>query len=126
MHRHPYMCQILPGTFMLRCDLGWMAIYDRLFTCFEDEFLQDPASLRRFRLLQITEEFGCMRVYYRFEDPDWVPEDLRARLRDLTRQAELQSRKTCQRCGQPGELRRFGGRGATLCARHARQVSVDD
>nr|WP_031404602.1 hypothetical protein [Thiomonas sp. FB-Cd] len=67
MHRHPYVLQILPGAFMLSFDLGWMAIYDRLFTGFEVELLQDPASLRRFRLRQIKEKFGCMRVYYGFE-----------------------------------------------------------
>ena len=124
--RHPYVFQILPSAFMLSFDPGWMAIYDRLFTDFEDELLQDPASLRRFRLRQLKEKFGCMRVYYGFEDPGRVPGDLRARLRELTRQAEQQSMKTCQRCGQPGELRTFGGWVATLCARHAKQASVDD
>ena len=126
MRRHPYVFEIRPGASMLSCDPGWMAIYDRLFTDFEDELLQDPASLRRFRLRQTKEKFGGMRVYYTFEEPDRVPEDLRTRLCELTRQAEQQSMKTCQHCGQPGELRTFGGWFATLCARHAKQVSVED
>ncbi len=58
-------------------------------------------------------------------EPGRVPEELRSRLRDLTRQAEQQSMTTCQRCGQPGELRTFGGWVATLCARHAKQVSIE-
>lgn len=67
--------------------------------------------------LQIKEKFGALRIYL----GDGQTEEMRQRVYV----AENESYKTCEECGQPGEVR-TGGWLKTLCEAHANGRPVDD
>lgn len=76
---------------------------------------------------QVKEKFGGLRIYYNLgEQPDYRPlEDIDAtidaeeilwnELVKIVSKAEKESFKTCQDCGQPGQLLNNSGWLMTLC-----------
>ena len=82
------------------CGPGWYPILARL-----EERLQqiDPD----YRVHQIKEKFGTLRFY--FSSSNW--DACRAVLAD----AEAESERTCERCGNPGRLRKRNGWFRTVC-----------
>lgn len=63
------------------------------------------------RVYQVKEKFGTLCFYIGYGTPAiW----------DRIAKAELESSKTCEVCGEPGEIR-SGGWVKTLCDKHARE-----
>ena len=79
---------------------GWYKILDEL--CAKLEPYGVVAA-------QIKEKFGGLRFYL-----ESTPSDKWDEIHNLITEAERQSYKTCERCGQPGDLR-GGGWARTLC-----------
>ena len=63
---------------------------------------------------QIKEKFGGLRYYCTFDHND----DKGDKIYDLITQAETESMKTCEICGEPGELRTYNYWSNTLCDKH--------
>lgn len=73
---------------------GWYNILENLFLEIEKHKLPED-----FRIVQVKEKYGCLRVYF---DPHLEDIDL------LVAQAEGKSLLTCEECGDPGRLRTEG------------------
>ena len=73
---------------------GWYAVIDRLLTAIETAGLAESANI-----VQIKQKFGGLRVY-------GLPHT--EALQALVTIAEEEARRTCERCGEPGELRPKG------------------
>lgn len=68
---------------------------------------------KHFRIMQIKEKFGTLRVY------TWGAP---AAVREIITEAEITSEMICLRCGNPGVLRDTGSVIATLCEDHHAEV----
>lgn len=93
-------------------DVGWWPLINDLLKDLQFDF---GLSSWNMTVLQIKEKFGGLRFYVSFLDDD-LEKQHAAHLR--IQRAEGQSYKTCERCGQPGELRE-GNWLKTLCDEHA-------
>lgn len=93
---------------------GWYALIDQLLTSIETSLGADACAT--FVVDQIKEKFGGLRLYFHLTVPNES-----AKLADvqvLIDAACRASKKTCQTCGAPAELRDVDGRYAPLCATH--------
>jgi hypothetical protein len=108
---------------------GWFPIVSNLFEQI-DEMLDDELA-SRFRVAQVKEKFGGLRVYVEMDEPKpksaglillldspLPPQRMRSpeqeaellrSIRLLISEATERSTRTCQSCGRPGELRRVTG-----------------
>ena len=96
---------------------GWTGIVGTLFTGID--VLLDDEQAKCFRVEQIKEKFGTLRLYISFDriDVDGVNPNPTA-LRSLVDAAVAASEVTCYVCGAPGEMRNLGW--ATVrCDAHA-------
>ena len=96
---------------------GWKEIVGTLFSGI-DAMLDDEQA-KCFRVEQIKEKFGTLRLYISFDriDVDGVNPNPTA-LRSLVDAAVAASEVTCYVCGAPGEMRNLGW--ATVrCDAHA-------
>lgn len=94
---HELNLRQLPGS-------GWTPIIDRLH---RELIALEP----EYELHQIKEKFGTLRFYGEYR------EDVREVCKALVRSAEIESSRTCERCGAPGSLRTERRWHLTLCAR---------
>jgi len=83
------------------CGDGWFKIIDELSAKLEPYGFVEAA--------QVKEKFGGLRFY-----TDGVDSDSFDEIQKLIDEAEMQSYKTCERCGEPGEPK-GGGWISTLC-----------
>lgn len=85
---------------------GWR---DLLTDCLQQMHAADPT----FKIYQIKEKFGGLRLYW---STDATPD---TDLEDFVKEAELESYQTCEECGAPGSP---GGTSwiKTLCEEHKR------
>lgn len=60
-------------------------------------------------IYQIKEKFAGLRVYYRGECPIFA---------EAVNVAEIEASKTCQVCGEPGELYTAQGWWRIVCSKH--------
>lgn len=86
----------------IECEDGWFDLIDRLSRACENEIgmliAQDVPKERWPRVAQIKEKMGGLRFY--------VNGSLSDELRELIVQVEnIDSLRTCERCGAPGKLR---------------------
>lgn len=88
-----YSISIPPGWTKLVCEL--------------DDSLEELNP--GYKIVQVKEKFGTLRYYIEPLDSFSM-----ATARIIINIAELESSKTCQRCGEPGELREMGAV-ITLC-----------
>jgi len=96
---------------------GWKGIVGTLFTGIDAMLNDDEAKC--FRVEQIKEKFGTLRLYLSFDriDPAGVNPNPMA-LRELVDAAVAASEVTCYVCGEPGVMRKLGW--ATVrCDAHA-------
>lgn len=99
-------------VFGFECDDGWKDILWELCEKIEIE-LQTTLEVPEypFRLLQVKEKYGTLRVY-----SNWETE----KIGDLIREAEEKSSRTCEVCGAPGS--RSGDFWIkTLCEKHRKE-----
>ena len=113
---------------------GWLSLATTLFTGIDA--MLDDTQARRFKVLQVKEKFGSLRVYWSLGrskatalDVMWEssaehatlspaqPAALLDQISDRVEAAENHSRRTCQRCGSDGAFSK-PDRGwlVTLCA----------
>ena len=97
---------------------GWAAILETLFGGI-DTLLSDEQA-KCFRVEQVKEKFGTLRVYVSFDrvDAEGVNPNPTA-LRSLVDAAVAGSEVTCYVCGAPGEMRKLGGWATVRCDAHA-------
>ena len=81
-----------PISFGIETGDGWYALIDRM--CAQIEPMIEPASEdESVYFVQIKEKFGELRAYL-----SWQTE----RMDEFIRQAEAESSRTCEVCGEPG------------------------
>ena len=75
---------------------GWTSILEKL-----DEKIADIAGedYPKVKVLQVKEKFGSLRVYM---DLIELPKDKWQQVNQVIGEAEKESLKTCEKCGQPG------------------------
>ena len=100
---------------------GWNAIVETLFTGI-DALLNDDQA-KRFRVEQVEEKFGILRLYLSFDriDADGVNPNPDA-LRSLVDAAVAASEVTCSVCGALGEMRNLGWANVRCDAHANREV----
>ena len=109
-------CTAMPRGF--EHDDGWFDILWRLCEDLEPlvaQFEQETGS--QFEVPQVKEKFGSLRFYLNCRND--------AAIRQRIGTAAQESFRTCEICGQPGELRE-DGRIKTLCDEHASGQEVED
>ena len=97
---------------------GWADILDTLFSGIDA--LLDDEQAKCFRVEQIKEKFGTLRLYVSFDriDPAGVNPSPTA-LRTLVDAAVAASEVTCYVCGAPGEMRNLDAWATVRCDAHA-------
>jgi hypothetical protein len=109
---------------------GWYGLAVELFSDI-DRLLDDPAA-ERFEVLQVTERFAGLRIYWQLIEPQTNVTDLFGgarrvdirvkrsnalveRVKARVNQASVQASRACQLCGQPGSSGNSTGWKQTLC-----------
>ncbi len=87
----------------VECGEGWKSLYEPLIARCKAEGVA---------VLQVKEKFGGLRFYVGGASDD---------LYDAIEEAESKSFTLCEKCGDPGELRKGRGWWQTLCDRHAQE-----
>jgi hypothetical protein len=95
----------------IQCGAGWYPILARL-----DDRLRDIDS--DYQVHQIKEKFGTLRFYWSGRNSDAGEE--------AVADAEAESARTCERCGNPGRLRTKRGWLRTLCDDCAQSDGYDN
>lgn len=88
------------------CGEGWRLLIEQL-----DRDIRK--AVPGYRAVQVKEKFGELRFYI-----DVLPEAEYDAAASLIREAERNSLKICEICGEPGELRNRRGWDKTLCDKH--------
>ena len=98
--------------------MGWSAMVGTLFTGIDALLNDDQAKC--FRVEQVKEKFGALRLYVSFDriDADGVNPNPTA-LRLLIDAAVAASEVTCYVCGAPGKMRKLGALATVRCDAHA-------
>jgi hypothetical protein len=92
---------------------GWRELIKQL-TAEISDIVGGPDALPDFRVVQVKEKYGELRFYIRA-----VPAYHGDAIDEAVLQAEARSRRTCEVCGAPGELRETEeGYLYTACAAH--------
>lgn len=100
---------------------GWWKVLDEAFAQIDALMAQHPDQV--FQVMQIKEKFGGLRFYWsayqKGDDAVAVErvEALHAELDKIVYQTEEACSRTCEVCGEPGEVR-TGGWLRTLCDVH--------
>lgn len=103
-----------PG--MVSHPAGWDGIVERL----HDKLVE---LVPDYEVFQTKEKFGGLRFYISPLGGD--DEEVWEQVYQLINEAEAESYRTCERCGQPGETRHEGW-SRTLCERcHAERLGVE-
>lgn len=101
--KHPL---ILSGRGWPSVGDGWLPIIDRLCTAIQTRVVEK--QLPQLQAVQIKEKFGGLRFYTNGNYDAY---------KDLTEAAEAEAAKTCEVCGEPGQLR-SGSWLRTTCEEH--------
>lgn len=101
--------------FGIECGEGWYTLLNNLFACinFHLEYVNRNKSEDKktpFVLTQVKEKFGTLRFYYEGGD---------SKIHGMVQMAEAMSGFICEKCGNPGKLRR-GSWLHTACEVHTR------
>ena len=98
--------------------VGWSAIVETLFTGINALLNDDQA--KSFRVEQVKEKFGTLRLYVSFDRIDAGGVNPKpAVLKSLVDAAVAASEVTCYVCGAPGEMRNIGAWATVRCDAHA-------
>ena len=91
------------------CENGWLHLIDTMCEAIQFHIDHDPTGPAQFIALQIKEEFGTLRVYYKGGDEY---------IRGLVSMTEYLSSRTCENCGVINEHVGHTTKGwiQTLCA----------
>lgn len=124
--RYPYQFQ--GEAIGLELPPGWLPIFSRL--CEDIDATLTKEEKQTFYWVQLKEKFGTARFYCEMgEAKDSLRPEIRGavlsfrpiaaneKIRDLIAEAEAATGDICQKCGEPGTLRR-GTWWRTVCDRH--------
>jgi len=90
---------------------GWYGLIEKLSLQLEDLLLKIPEQERKnYRAIQIKQKFGLLRFYL----SDSTPE-----MNTLIAQAEENSGRICEICGEPGEIVNVSSARRTRCVIHS-------
>ena len=96
--------------FGFQCGDGWFGILWRLCVDLEPMVMElEKETGERFQVLQVKEKLGTLRFYVTHHT---------AAIDGRIAEAQLESSRMCEVCGQPGRTR-SGGWIQTLCDEHA-------
>jgi len=93
------------------CNDGW---FDIIYNLCKEIYPMRP------KVMQIKEKFGGLRFYCSF------PKDYSERGYEFIRKAESKSYKTCEECGQPGEMRIIKGWRMVRCDQCNERILMED
>jgi hypothetical protein len=100
------------ALFGIECREGWKPILIKLLDRLESEISAQPEQRRYdFRVVQIKEKLGTLRVY--------MPGEVTDEMQMAIALAEDASGKTCEVCSASGRSRQLRGWLSTLCDSHA-------
>lgn len=91
--------QETPMAWGIECGSGWFELLDTMLQQIQHHQKYNSKTGHPVVAEQVKEKFGTLRFYYRGGD------DI---VHGIVQMAEAQSAKTCERCGQPGKIRRGG------------------
>lgn len=114
------------GMYEISISPGWFSIIERLLADIKSALPPEKQSC--FKLAQIKEKFGVMRVYYEYHDPSeelasnteqYNPykSEICKEISALISQATDESARTCLFCGDHGSLRKESW-WCTVCDHH--------
>ena len=104
------------------CDMGWFEILYDLGQKITGYCDQNQLPLPKIQ--QIKEKLGFLRFYFMFQTQiDTRHNEL---LRSWVREAENQSKTTCEQCGETGQLYNTGGRLHVACQNHREENSLTE
>ena len=105
-----------PGivTVKFECLVGWHPLLRDFFAAVRS-VVPEGQEAAAWRLLQVKEKFGGLRVYYALDLEQQADETIREAYMRASDEAE----RTCDICGQPGRLLNRRGRWMTRCLEHA-------
>jgi hypothetical protein len=89
---------------------GWCLLLETLCARLDSILLEAPGVAVEVK--QVKEKFGGLRFYYSLHGADTVTAEA---IREAVNLAETASKRICEKCGRPGELR-DGGWLRVLCA----------
>ena len=95
------------GDWGFECHDGWLEIIEK--TLKEIRQYIEHKRYFDFKIIQIKEKFGELRIYTNYTDD---------RIEKIIDEATAQSLKTCELCGTEGKLRNRNGWLKTLCDLH--------
>ncbi len=105
--------RLLPDLFGFECNAGWSDLLDDFFAVV-DRVLPADAT---FRLQQVKEKFGGLRIYYHIDAV--VPPEVHKEIAEADLRAEARSEHICETCGKRGRMSNRGGYYTTVCEEHA-------
>lgn len=89
---------------------GWRQLIDNAFTAAEHILSEYPFV--QFRIVQVKEKLGTLRVYFRGEG---LPAEILTQLWDIMQAATNKSSSVCEICGAPARLGKRHGRVMVRC-----------
>jgi hypothetical protein len=97
--------------FGFQCGDGWFEILWRLCLNLEPTVAElEKETGERFEVVRVKQKIGTLRFYVSHHaDP----------IDELIAEAQEESSRTCEVCGQPGRQREIGGGVRTVCDEHA-------
>ncbi|WIE81015.1 TraR/DksA family transcriptional regulator [Curtobacterium sp. MCSS17_016] len=109
MTDHDDILTVSSADTFVECGDGWFPLLRRLDSALRNI---DP----NYEALQVKEKFGTLRFY---ASTIGLDEDASSQFHKLIADAEGESARTCETCGQPGSLRNDRRWLKTLCDAHA-------
>ena len=103
---------LIPDHFGFECFDGWLQILDDFFAVVATELPEG----KTFRLRQVKEKMGGLRIYYDLDVDDLTTIDVASDV------AIARSYRTCEICGKRGHFSKRGGLLTVVCEEH----QVDD
>ncbi|MBX5164764.1 hypothetical protein [Rhizobium sp. NZLR4b] len=111
--------RILPDDIVFSVENGWLPLIAESLQQIE-EALDRYGWIEKASIRQIKEKLGDLRIYVRpRRESASFPEALANELSIIRNSYTRRSVKTCEICGDAGELGNFEGYYQTLCPRHA-------
>lgn len=118
MQRHPHLFGKSGRPDVGR---GWLDVLERLLTRL-DVIVAFEGAGAWIRIVRIKQKFGTLRVYFE-QSPVFSAAGM-AVAGEMIELAEARSACTCEECGAPGRLYRWGVRVGTRCGDHAKGEPV--
>lgn len=105
---------ILKKLSYIECDVGWFDIIDKAFSDILKVSYESGVDVQ---IVQVKEKFAGLRIYFEIEDLA-KNEDIYKQINDIIAEAEDDSFKTCEVCGEVGKVIKDKYWWKTYCISH--------